>query len=623
MTPFISCQHSSYRTLPGVCALTLLCLLLQYLPINAWAQPTGDILVIAEMQALESTAAQPPPANADWQPMALPFATRIGEEEHVNRVLWLQFELERPDSDALHSLYFYRYNLAIDVFLNGEKIGGDNYRDNRHTMAWNHPRLIDIQNANWRDGNNRVAVRFQGSYFGGTFAPVLFAERAVLQPLYETRLLRQVRVNEWLQASGIIVTVLALTLWAIRRRDPIYPMFAGMTACWLVLITHMVTYYNLFEYGTWLPIVHAAMDIFALLLFAFLSRFANMPSPRVEKVMVGWTALAMGWHVFGPLSIWWMGAYATHAVGNLFIVYLLIRISKRALTERDRMSVLIALMVIAQIALFLHDFLLTTTGSNEDWESAIYWSQFALPLLILVFTIGLLNRFTSALNLAEELNRDLEAKVEASRKVIAASYQEQRELEISKAAEEERIKIYRDLHDDVGSKLLSIVHAGRDHKLGELARTALASLRDAVSRANSPEQPLRDFLEAMREETQLRLEGTGHQVTWIQTGDIPEIILSSATVYHLNQIMRELVSNIIRHAQASEVEFLANFGPTGWTLQVSDNGRGLDPGATNGNGLGHIRQRASEINCQIDWRNRADAGLQIQMAFPASAATAC
>ena len=331
-----------------------------------------------------------------------------------------------------------------------------------------------------------------------------------------------------------------------------------------------------------------------------------------------WTGCALGWHVFGPITYWWLGAYFIHAISNLFIAYLLIRIAHRAIVQHDRMSVLVALMMVGQLGLFMHDILLIITGTDDDWETAYYWSQFALPLAILVFAIGLLNRFTSALNLAEELNRDLEAKVEASRQVIAASFQEQRELEISKAAEQERIKIYRDLHDDVGSKLLSIVHAGRDHKLGELARTALASLRDAVSRANSPEQSLTDFISNLREESCLRLEGTGHSVTWIQSGTIPETILASATVYHVNQIMRELVSNIIRHAQASEVAIALDCNDSSWSLTITDNGKGIESCPQQGNGLGNIRQRAEEIHCSISWHNTQESGLQTRIIFPAS-----
>jgi signal transduction histidine kinase len=79
---------------------------------------------------------------------------------------------------------------------------------------------------------------------------------------------------------------------------------------------------------------------------------------------------------------------------------------------------------------------------------------------------------------------------------------------MKQAAEQERVKIYRDLHDDVGSRLLSIIHADTDNKLGSMARTALESLRRAVSKANTRDQALSELLAGIREETELRLTST-------------------------------------------------------------------------------------------------------------------
>jgi signal transduction histidine kinase len=108
------------------------------------------------------------------------------------------------------------------------------------------------------------------------------------------------------------------------------------------------------------------------------------------------------------------------------------------------------------------------------------------------------------------------------------------------------------LHDDLGSKLLGIAHAGRDSRMGELASSALQSFREAVSRANFPDQPLAKFMRDLQEETRLRMEGSGHQVEW-QQDDLPECIISSHVGFHLNRIGKEIVSNIIRHARATHV----------------------------------------------------------------------
>jgi glucose-6-phosphate-specific signal transduction histidine kinase len=103
--------------------------------------------------------------------------------------------------------------------------------------------------------------------------------------------------------------------------------------------------------------------------------------------------------------------------------------------------------------------------------------------------------------------------VEHSRQIIEQNFAERRTLEISLEAEHERQKLYRDLHDDVGSNLLPIIHADRDSRLGSMARGTLESLRQAVSRENNPDQPFSTFLADIKEETELRLQCSGHEVS--------------------------------------------------------------------------------------------------------------
>lgn len=570
-------------------------------------------LVIDEVEFLLSSSTAPPGPNADWQNLQLPRGERIGNEQESNRIVWMRFELDAVTTPSIHSLYFSRHNLSLAVFFNGENIGGDSYRPNRQTVSWNHPLLVDIQNSNWRATGNEVHVRFQSSYYGGTFAPILFDEKSSLQPLYEERLFRQVRINEWLQVTGIIATLLALVLWGARREDLTYLYFAGMTASWTMLTTHMIVYYNLIDYQYWLPLVHLSINVWVIMLFSFLACVSNIQSSRVSYAMKVWFVLAIAWNLLGPIQYWWLGAYAMHAIGSLFLIYMMTLIVFQAIRLQSLLSIAISAAVLIQLGFFAHDLTMVLFTAKEEWEGAIYYSQFGFPILLAVFTAHLLNRFTSALHLAENLNRDLEAKVERSRVIIEKSYAEKRELELVQAAEKERISIYRDLHDDVGSKLLSIVHAGRDNKLGALARTALESLRNAVSRANSPEQSLEQFLEQLAEETRLRLEGSGHQLLWSQAADIPNTILPSETVFNLNQIFREIVSNIIRHANASEVQIRLFRKEAEYYFEVEDNGRGMNSQNVDGNGLNNIKQRAEEIGASVEWNNLAIQGLCVRL----------
>lgn len=558
----------------------------------------------------------PPSDEADWQPFELPFGSRLGNRESSEQVIWMRFELAKPNNDKLHSLYFNRYNLALDVFMNGEKIGGDTYRENRYTTSWNYPRLVNIQNSNWRASNNTVHIRFQASYLGGAFGKIVFGETAPITELWESTLFKRVEVSGWLQLLGILVTVLSLILWIMRRHDKSYLLLAGMAGSWTVLATHMVVYYNIMDYRYWLPLVHLSLHIFSFLYYKLLTNLGEYENPLLDKLILVWLVLAVAWNRFGPYEYWWMGSYAFHALGSLAWVYMLSLIAHRAVTENDRLAWAISITVIVQLALFGHDFVMILFGEDEKWATAMHLSQFAFPFLLVVFAGILLNRFQSALSLAENLNRELEAKVEASRKVIEQAYAQRRQLELDQAAEKQRLAIYRDLHDDVGSKLLSIVHAGRDNKLGELARTALESLRSAVSKANSKEQHLIELLENIREESQLRLEGSGHRLIWDQSSNLPQMLIPADKVFNINQIFRELVSNIIRHANADTVNVYFLSGENFWEFSVKDNGIGLSDCNMPGNGLNNVQQRVAEIGGELHWLNTTEQGTGISVKVP-------
>lgn len=573
--------------------------------------------VIDSVQYLTNESLTPPDRLAQWNTMSLPLGARTGNDQTSSKAIWMRFELDNPVDGDQYSLYFHRYNLSVDVFLNEERIGGDTYRPGRYTTSWNHPRLVNIQNASWNERANVVHIRFQTSYFGGTFGKIVFGKTQTLTPLWEDTLFKRIDINSWLQLLGILVTALATILWLTRRHDTTYLLLAGMAISWTVLTTHMVVYYNLIEYRYWLPLVHLSLIVFTFTYFKLLSKLNDFDNPWLRKLVLIWFVCALIWNQFGVYTYWWIGTYVLHGVGSLFLVFLFCRIIHKALFTRDRLAIAISITLAVQLAFIAHDFALVMLTTSTEWETGVYFTQFAFPLLMIVFMGILLERFRSALFLAENLNRELEAKVEVSRQVIEQSYAQRRQLELEQATEKERVAIYRDLHDDVGSKLLSIVHAGRDNKLGDLARSALESLRSAVSKANSEKLLLADLLTAVKEETQLRLEGSGHKFSWQQPEKLPKSIISADKVFNINQVFRELVSNIIRHANADDIIIKFSINDQLLTFNLQDNGVGFDSSNIPGNGLNNIKDRIREIGGDIRWHESNESGVNLTIDIPA------
>ncbi|MCB1647924.1 MAG: ATP-binding protein [Pseudomonadales bacterium] len=617
--------------------LSLLTLnLLLLLPATALAQPplVDSLRLIQEVESVYWDSMEPPPPGAPWQADVLPYntfedASRDDPLQGNSRYVWFRFPVDNTAQAETLGLYFWRFNLAIAVYFNGHELASSLQQPGRETMSWNHPMLVAIQEPAWQSDTNEVMVRLSRSAWGGTFAPVVFGDMEALTPLMNARMLRQVELNEIFLALGIGLTLASLSLWLVRRRDTVYLWFSGMSLSWSAMTSHMVILLNPIPYSVWLPLVHVAIDTSIFCMYGFIGRLIqNVKRPGRERLFLVWTVLASITHFFTSPEYFFLVAYSIHLVGFIALSIIVFRVAKLAIREHNASAIVVSLALFVQIALFAHNYFLMFFGSTAQWEGNMFYAHFGIPLLFLVFIGTLLWRFHNALTVAEEANRDLEAKIEESRKLIESSYAERRVLELRQAAEQERLNIYRELHDDVGSKLLSIVHAEQSNKLSNMARSALESLRQAVSRANHPDQLLHTFLSDIREETELRLQGSGHEVIWTQRIPGDERILPSRIAFNLNRILKEVVSNIIRHASANQVHIDVTIDEKHCAFAVTDNGRGFDREGAMGNGIHNIQSRAQEIEAQAQWLSQFGHGtrfsitLVCQLAHPEAAAPA-
>ena len=112
------------------------------------------------------------------------------------------------------------------------------------------------------------------------------------------------------------------------------------------------------------------------------------------------------------------------------------------------------------------------------------------------------------------------------------------------SAAQERERIYADLHDDIGAKLMELVHLTDDDSVRALAREALDDLRDIVSRTKAIEGSLLTVLDMIREEAQRRLHARGIEMVWDTQADCPDPALQDSEALHLFRIFREAISRV-------------------------------------------------------------------------------
>jgi signal transduction histidine kinase len=162
---------------------------------------------------------------------------------------------------------------------------------------------------------------------------------------------------------------------------------------------------------------------------------------------------------------------------------------------------------------------------------------------------------------------------------------------------EERSRIARDLHDDVSARLLTSLHRNSAQAIQQDVRSAMADIRTIVTGLSGTPQSLHALLANLRHETQARLEAANIALDWPLTSAGEEsCALDYVSYRHILSIVRECVSNIIRHAAASEARIIVDIVGSRLVVEISDNGSGLSPHAPHGNGLLNAARRAESLD---------------------------
>lgn len=259
----------------------------------------------------------------------------------------------------------------------------------------------------------------------------------------------------------------------------------------------------------------------------------------------------------------------------------------------------------------------------------LYLGLVALSVIsiLLAYTLVVYTRLRGIL---ERSNLDLEAEVRERTAQLSLEIERRLELErqVSIAADAERRRVGRELHDDLGQRLTGVSLLA-EALSGSLSakEPALASRADAIQLAASeaisqvrrlarglmPVGPdAGDFDAAMRELA--RSTSLGGVECSFERAD-GAAVQSQDIATNLYRVAQESVANAIRHGRATRVVVRLDRDEAGKPrLAIRDNGVGFDPrdrDRISGLGLGAIEFRASVIDFDVSIESAAGRGSAI------------
>ncbi|MDO9203303.1 MAG: ATP-binding protein, partial [Hydrogenophaga sp.] len=175
----------------------------------------------------------------------------------------------------------------------------------------------------------------------------------------------------------------------------------------------------------------------------------------------------------------------------------------------------------------------------------------------------------------------------------------------ARGAQAERQRIAADLHDDLGAKLMTLVQMGGHGATAQLAREALHDMRQSVKGMAGQSVAAEEVLADWRAEGVSRLHAAGLKVQWDVNDPPPGCVWSARVQLQLSRLLREALSNVIRHsgarlcvvrirAQADQVTLSVEDDGRGWPVHPPDDGLDArNPGT--GLGLSNMERRARKL----------------------------
>lgn len=572
----------------------------------------------------------PETSSSLWQPQALPdswWQRHVGTESGWYKLI---IPSEHVPS-TLQGIYIPRLNMNAAVYFNGVQIGNGGQMHARLTRNWNRPLYFTLPQSLWHTGNNALIIHLKAYPGVGMLSPLIIGPDEILKPIFLKRQFLQNEVTQIFAALLVLIGAFSLGLWYLRRQDSVYLWFGASSLCWAAFNLHLFVRDPPIQGGLFLWFAHASLDFWMVFLVGFVHRHLGVVRLGLERSLIvvqGTLALIFLYPMVTYDLNFVSHAATTHAISIAAAIYLMLLAWQRWRTEPSHhtlgLSVVFTLLVLAG----LHDWVMENPMPGlipqellvTMWTKQFHLLFFMAPVLILFVVWQLVIRFIDALNESEKLNAELETRVAAAQAVLATSFAARHDLEMLHAATVERERIYRDLHDDVGAKLLGLVISAQSANMpheADLARSALQDLRDVVSRSAQPHTPLGDLIADWRAETEQRFDSLVANLEWtIPAKELPQLV-STETALNLSRILREAITNVLRHAQATQIIVNAMTTSTELILCIEDNGIGFIQENTKPHrGMRSMRARATALCADISWQSIMPNGCRLMLVMP-------
>jgi signal transduction histidine kinase len=563
-----------------------------------------------------------PAEDAQWQGYDLPlrWSARPGEALR-GLTLRLRTTLEAPPTQAWAVLLSHA-STGGRVSVNGRMVGEIRAADASTEVRWRRPHLLAIDPELLVAGENTILI--QTAYRGGVhyLAGVEVGPLAGVSRDYELRYFAST-ILPWIGGTlAACLTLLFALLW-LRRHDPTIALVALASAFWVLRSAYFLVETVPVGAVIWLDLLYyVASGGFAVVITLVLLRLAGRTGGRAAWMPTLYAAVgpallvATGGHATPHLDLLWVPGLI--GMVTLALAYaLLSRVRKH-----ESLQIVVITAITVAIAAAVYDY-----GASQGWlpEATMLALNWAGPLLLAALATPVVDRFVRVLREAEGARGDLESRVREREQMLKRNYERLREGERLQATAAERQRIMQDMHDGLGTQLVSslmLVERGAltQAQVAQILRESIDDMRLAIDALAQGNSDLLASLGNLRYRMEPRFRAAGIELIW-DARDMPEELnINPDHVLPILRIVQESLTNALKHSSARAVSVALQVAQAGdeeplLQIRVTDNGKGIAGERVGGRGLMNMRSRANKIGGTLALESVAGAGTRVKFTY--------
>lgn len=559
--------------------------------------------------------------RGEWQSIALPHVVlpqridSVTQSDTVGmptRLSWYRLQVPKISHPSSPSyLYIPRWKADGQLAVYGD--GRLLYQSHASMVwnSWNIPLWIPLNGTADTPLPSVIVLRMESPrFFGSGLSSIWVGDEASIGWRYHVRNVLQVQIPLMGSAAFLAVGVFSLFVWSRQKSEVLYLLFFLIS---VAAFFRCMQYYLGTEY---LPIsdawfgwlsVNSLLWIVASVYF-FVNQLHQRPIAWLNRVVLAVT-LAVSF-----ISVPVYSSAPDMYVLSPFIYVMVILLGgvlafiglKKSIVAKSNEASLFAAWALIFMVFGIYDLFMQ---NNYVSIEGAYLGPYSIVLIFLIFSYILFLRYVGAAKEVVHLNSTLELRLQAREAELAESHRQLRMIEHEQTLSEERRRLVQDMHDGMGSSLVSalrVIEGGQldTHDVSLVLKDCLDDLKLTIDSMEPLETDLLLLLATLRFRLGNRLENSGVAMRWEVT-PVPLLDwLDPRNALHILRILQEAFSNIIKHTNANEIRVTTFVDGGDAVVTISDNGFGYSVEKalkSGGKGLSNQLRRAQAIGAEVSW----------------------